>query len=630
MSGREAPARGGKRKRAISPTRSDGAESEAVGTARSTTTAPPAVTVQRSDKGATSVLMAMWDMPETHDVRLLLTSEDVTLSAHRAVLAAASRPFRGQFGGLGQFKEAAGGGAAVMAPVSVPDVDAASMRGMLSFIYGHKVELTLENALSLYRVSDYYEVLELADRCCAFLAKRTTADNCCSLLAAAEAASCDKLSAHCYEELKRQFEQAAATPAFCELPRAVVASLLQEDDPLGLQARSEEVLLTALLSWYDHAPAARRAHALELAQLIRWPWVPAATIARLEQERSELFAEPSLVQLSREAYRQQALEASPEGQAVLSASAVLPSASPRAKKRRLRHCDYASLQVQVCIGQKGSKEAEFNCPEGLAVSRDGSVVVADSLNHRVQMFAADGSFLRAFGGHGDQPGEFNMPGGVAVGSDAGGDELIVVTDQGNGRVQIFDLEGQYLRQVGAPGSDDGRLIEPTGVAVTAAGDIVVADYQNHRVQIFDSQGAFVLKFGRHGSGHGQFNHPSGIAIAPSGEIVVADYQNDRLQVFTQDGTFVRTLGSNGRGPGEFDRPFDVTISSDGHILVTDYENHRVQILSEAGAFLKQFGSHGQAPGCFDSPGGVAMGPDGRVFVTDCGNGRFQVYKSDPP
>ena len=93
------------------------------------------------------------------------------------------------------------------------------------------------------RVSDYYEVLELADRCCAFLAKRTTADNCCSLLAAAEAASClrpvepaalrpsplsfsrpspprprppqascDKLSAHCYEELKRQFEQASARP----------------------------------------------------------------------------------------------------------------------------------------------------------------------------------------------------------------------------------------------------------------------------------------------------------------------------------------------------------------------------------------------------------------------------------
>ena len=42
-----------------------------------------------------------------------------------------------------------------------------------------------------------------------------------------------------------------------------------------------------------------------------------------------------------------------------------------------------------------------------------------------------------------------------------------------------------LWQVGAHGSKDGLLIEPTGVAVTADGHIVVADYQNHRVQIFD-------------------------------------------------------------------------------------------------------------------------------------------------
>ena len=55
---------------------------------------------------------------------------------------------------------------------------------------------------------------------------------------------------------------------------------------------------------------------------------------------------------------------------------------------------------------KGSKEGEFNCPEGLAVALDGSVVVADSLNHRVQMFAPDGRFLRAFGGHGANPVDF--------------------------------------------------------------------------------------------------------------------------------------------------------------------------------------------------------------------------------
>ena len=611
---RRPPARG-KRKRAISPTRSDGADHLA------TDSDQTGAAVQRSDQGATSVLSAMWDqLDETHDVQLLVSEdgEDVLLCAHRAVLAASSRYFKSLLCGGCKERE-------WRSTVPLHDVNARSVRSLLLFVYGQRVELTVEEALPLYRVSDMYEVLELADSCCDFLARKTTADNCCTLLTAAEAAKCEKVSSHCFQHAKRQFEQAAATDAFCELAPRLVLDLLREEE---LQARSEEVLLLALLRWYDHAPEARRGDTLDMAELVRWPFIPASTVATLEQERPRLFEEAAIVRLSRESYRHQALEASAGGQALLcQQAAVVTPPHNRAVKRRLRHCDYKRLACSHCVGSKGSKEGEFNCPEGLAVARDGSVVVADSLNHRVQMFAPDGRFLRAFGGHGAKPGEFNMPGGVAVGRDAAGRELIVVTDQGNGRVQIFDAEGNYLRQVGAHGSSDGELIEPTGVAVTAEGRIVVADYQNHRVQIFDEHGAFVLKFGEEGRAEGQFNHPSGIAISPRGEIVVADYQNDRIQVFTQDGCFVRKVGCNGRGPGEFDRPFDVTISPEGHLLVTDYENHRVQILSESGAFLKQFGTHGQADGCFDSPGGVAMGPDGRVFVTDCGNGRFQVYAS---
>ena len=51
--------------------------------------------------------------------------------------------------------------------------------------------------------------------------------------------------------------------------------------------------------------------------------------------------------------------------------------------------------------------------------------------------------------------------------------------------QLYPSVPFLLWQVGAHGSGDGLLIEPTGVAVTADGHIVVADYQNHRVQIFD-------------------------------------------------------------------------------------------------------------------------------------------------
>ena len=137
---RRPPARG-KRKRAISPTRAD------------VSAATDSASVQRSDRGATSLLSAMWAMlPETHDVQLLISEagEDVLLCAHRAVLAASSRYFKSLL--CGECKERA------TATVPLHDVSARSVRGLLRFVYGQRVELTVEKALPLYRVSDMYEV----------------------------------------------------------------------------------------------------------------------------------------------------------------------------------------------------------------------------------------------------------------------------------------------------------------------------------------------------------------------------------------------------------------------------------------------------------------------------------------
>ena len=73
--------------------------------------------------------------------------------------------------------------------------------------------------------------------------------------------------------------------------------------------------------------------------------------------------------------------------------------SPRAVRRRLRHCDYTRLRCSHCVGSKGCKEGEFNCPEGLAVASDGCVVVADSLNHRVQAPACNMHMLMHYKAH---------------------------------------------------------------------------------------------------------------------------------------------------------------------------------------------------------------------------------------
>ena len=126
---RRPPARG-KRKRSISPTRS--------GTDHLVTDSDPTgAAVHRSDRGATSVLSAMWDqLDETHDVQLLVKEDGEDVLSARTVRF--SRPPRATLSHC----SAAGARSARRSTVPLHDVDARSVRSLLLFVYGQRVELT--------------------------------------------------------------------------------------------------------------------------------------------------------------------------------------------------------------------------------------------------------------------------------------------------------------------------------------------------------------------------------------------------------------------------------------------------------------------------------------------------------
>src|SRR5689334_15241731 len=76
----------------------------------------------------------------------------------------------------------------------------------------------------------------------------------------------------------------------------------------------------------------------------------------------------------------------------------------------------------------------------------------------------------------------------------------------------------YLGQVGTPGSGNGQLHQPYGVAVDSSGDVYVTDAYNYRVEKFDSAGAYVSQFGTPGTGPGQFSDPLGVAVDSRGSV----------------------------------------------------------------------------------------------------------------
>ena len=110
------------------------------------------------------------------------------------------------------------------------------------------------------------------------------------------------------------------------------------------------------------------------------------------------------------------------------------------------------------------------------------------------------------------------------------DELIVA-DETNNKLIVFDKDLQYSHTIGRRGKDDGQFSGPRGVVCDKAGRLFVADYGNNRVQVFKLSGEYVTTIGTKGSGDGEFSHPTRLAVSSTGLLFVCDVGNQRTQVF---------------------------------------------------------------------------------------------------
>jgi len=148
------------------------------------------------------------------------------------------------------------------------------------------------------------------------------------------------------------------------------------------------------------------------------------------------------------------------------------------------------------IGKAGTARGEFNRPEGVCVDRENRVYVADSCNHRIQVFSSDGKLLRVYGKPGKGLGELSYPYDICV--DAEGRQY--VCEFGNSRIQVFDANDRPIEIIGGRGAEPGCFSNPWGVALDSVGNLYVADSQNHRVQKLVRKAAYSAR-ARSGKSH---------------------------------------------------------------------------------------------------------------------------------
>jgi len=132
------------------------------------------------------------------------------------------------------------------------------------------------------------------------------------------------------------------------------------------------------------------------------------------------------------------------------------------------------------FGEPGNGPGQFNRAEGVFVDKNDILYVADSCNHRIQIFTTDGKFLRSYGKAGNGPGEMSYPYDICV--DAEGNQF--VCEFGNSRIQVFDAHDHLIEILGGPGAGPGYFNNPWSIALDSHGNLYVADALNDRVQKF--------------------------------------------------------------------------------------------------------------------------------------------------
>lgn len=294
---------------------------------------------------------------------------------------------------------------------------------------------------------------------------------------------------------------------------------------------------------------------------------------------------------------------------------------------------FVKLAATRAIGSEGRGNEQFEFPKNIAIDAQGNLYIADSDNHRIQKLNANGEFLLAWGTRtpdnvAPPTGTFNQPWGIAV--DKSGN--VYVADTWNHRIQEFDADGQFVTAWGTNGDTRGiaqgsplLFYGPRAIALDAQGDLLVTDTGNKRVLKFSSNGDPLGQYGGVGSDNGKFLEEVGIAVDKQGNIFVADTWNLRIQKFDSSFNYLTQWPLPAwESQSVVNKPY-LAVDTDGNVFATDPEGSRVLKFSNDGKLLAVFGTRGTDLSSFNLPTGLAFDAQGNLYVVDSGNHRILVF-----
>ena len=171
------------------------------------------------------------------------------------------------------------------------------------------------------------------------------------------------------------------------------------------------------------------------------------------------------------------------------------------------------------------------------------MIVSEWWGNRLSIFDIRGQKIRTLGSRGDNPDQMKSPAGIATDDT---DNIYVSSEH---KLQKLTSSGELIKCVSQWCKKEGEFFVPRGVTLYDD-QVYVCDIFNHRIQVFDLDLNFVRSTGLGGEGRGEFSEPCDVKFDTAGNMYVAELDNRRVQVLDTSGQFIRTFGQERRGKTE--------------------------------------------------------------------------------
>lgn len=235
------------------------------------------------------------------------------------------------------------------------------------------------------------------------------------------------------------------------------------------------------------------------------------------------------------------------------------------------------------------------------IDRDDNIWIVDNGTDMITKFSPEGRVIMVLGRRNGSQYIQGRPSGAPdrnedvtafreptdVGWDSAGN--IYITDgYVNSRVVKLDRNGRFLKKWGTKGTAPGQFITPHQVVVDASDRVYVSDRGNQRIQVFDTDGTFLkqitvaeVRASLPDSSEATQLFGCAMCITPGPEQVlyVSDYVPGKIYKLSLELRLLGVVGTTGRGVGQIDGVHGLACPSENVLFAAETRGWRAQKLT---------------------------------------------------